>query len=312
MATAYAGMANNGLVCTPIAIDKVVKPDGSEVQVPKSTCKQAIDKQVAIAANSALHAVITSGTMATDATPDGVYEIGKTGTTDEAKDTWAVGASSKVATAVWVGSVTGFENLREVFNFPRCYYDGGIGKASDARHCLWKDMMTANNAVYGGATSAPAPLPRYLYGKQTVVPSVTGMSVGQARNVLASAGFRGVVGSAEASDSVEKGKVSSTSPGSGSQAPAGAAVTLHTSSGPAPVAPQPGNGQQAPDVTKQPFGQAKQTLEQAGYRVNPVFQPVTPTQTCLVYGENVAPQTPGDANKPTVTIAVDGAQDKCH
>ena len=307
MATAYATMANNGTRCTPIAIDKVVKPDGSLMDVPKSNCSQVIDKQIVVAANSALHGVITGGTMGGDATPDGVYEIGKTGTTDNAKDTWAVGATSKVATAVWVGSVTGFENLREVFSFPKCYYDGGIGKASDARHCLWKDMMTANNAVYGGASSWDQPLPRYLYGKQTAVPSVTGMSVDQAKNVLASAGFRGVVGSAETSD-VEKGKVSSSSPAGGAQASAGAAVTLHTSSGPAPV--EPPGGKPAPDVTKMPFGQAQQTLQQAGFQVNPVFQPVTPTQTCLVYGQNQSPAQPG--SQPVVTIAVDGAQDKCH
>jgi membrane peptidoglycan carboxypeptidase len=304
-------MANNGVRCTPIAIDKVVKPDGSEIQVPKSNCRQAVDRQVAIAANAALHGVITSGTMGGDATADGVYEIGKTGTTDEAKDTWAVGASSKVATAVWVGSVTGFQNLREVFNFPKCYYDGGIGKASDARHCLWKDMMTANNAVYGGATSWEQPMPRYLYGKQTTVPSVSGMSVDQAKNVLASAGFRGVIGSAETSD-VEKGKVSSTAPSGGSQASAGAAVTLHTSSGPAPVLPggdQNGNAT-VPSVVRLPFAQAQQTLQQAGFQVNLIPQHAQ-SPSCVVLAQNPAPQ--GQApTQSVVSILIDGDQGQCH
>jgi membrane peptidoglycan carboxypeptidase len=315
MATAYAGMANNGMTCTPIAIDKVVKPDGSQIQVPTSTCKQSVDKQVAIAANSALHGVITGGTMAGDATPDGVYEIGKTGTTDDAYDTWAIGASSKVATAIWVGSVTGHVNLREVRGFPACSYDGGIGKASDARHCLWKDMMTANNAVYPGATSWQQPLPRYLYGKQTTVPTVGGMSVDQAKNVLASAGFRGVVGSPEASDTVEKDKVSSTSPGGGAQASAGAAVTLHLSSGPAPQTPPMGQPDQngnvtVPNVTRMQFGQAQQTLQQAGLQVGAVFKPITPNHTCFVYGQSPAQ---GQAPKQsTVTIAVDGDPGQCH
>jgi membrane peptidoglycan carboxypeptidase len=311
MATAYAGMANNGLTCTPVAIDKVVKPDGSLVPVPKSTCKQSVDKQVAIAANSALHGVIAGGTMAGDATPDGVYEIGKTGTTDDAYDTWAIGASSKVATAVWVGSVTGHVNLREVFDFPHCYYGGGSTKASNARHCLWRDMMTANNAVYGGATSWPQPLPRYLYGKQTTVPSVAGMSVDQAKNVLASAGFRGIVGSEESSDSIEKGKVSSSSPAGGAQASAGAAVTLHPSSGPAPAAqPDPNTLVAVPNVVNLPFGQAQQQLQQAGFQVNAYFQQLK-ANNCLV-----AAQTPvGQAQMAkgsVVAIAVDGQQDQCH
>jgi membrane peptidoglycan carboxypeptidase len=254
--------------------------------------------------------------MATDATPDGAYEIGKTGTTDNAKDTWAVGASSKVATAVWVGSVTGFKNLRQVFDFPHCYYDGGLGKASDARHCLWKDMMTANNAAYPGATSWEQPMPRYLYGKQIAVPSVSGMTVDEAKNVLASAGFRGVIGGAETSD-IEKGKVSSSSPASGAQASAGTQVTLRTSSGPAPVPartqsaqPDPNATAAVPNVVRMPFTQAQQALQQAGFQVSPVYQP-TQFKSCLVYAQN--PGAQGQAPKQSVvTIVVDGAEGQCH
>ncbi len=62
MATAYAGIANNGKTCTPVAIDKVVKADGSDLAVPKTSCRQSVDPQVAIAAAYALRAVMQSGT----------------------------------------------------------------------------------------------------------------------------------------------------------------------------------------------------------------------------------------------------------
>ena len=42
MATAYAGIANQGTVCTPIAIAKVVGTDGKQVNVPASQCKQGV------------------------------------------------------------------------------------------------------------------------------------------------------------------------------------------------------------------------------------------------------------------------------
>lgn len=307
MAVAYAGMANNGRTCTAVAIDKVVKPDGTQVPVPRSTCKQSVDKQVAVAANAALHGVITNGTMRGDATADGVYEIGKTGTTDNAKDTWAVGASSKTATAVWVGSVTGFANLRKVLSFPPCYYDGGIGKASDARHCLWKDMMTANNATYGGATTWEQPQPQYLYGERTAVPSVVGMSLGQARNVLGSVGFRAVVGTEENSDAVEKGKVSTTAPAGGSQANAGATVTLHVSSGPAPKPEQPAQGV-VPDARGKVLAEARPILEQAGFQVNAIFQ--QGAESCMVLGQDRAPQSQADTGS-VVRVLVDGTPEKC-
>ena len=48
MATAYAGIANNGVACSPVAIDKIVTGDGTQHAVPKSTCsKTPIDPGVA-------------------------------------------------------------------------------------------------------------------------------------------------------------------------------------------------------------------------------------------------------------------------
>jgi serine/threonine-protein kinase len=157
-------------------------------------------------------------------------------------------------------------------------------------------------------------MPRYVYGKQTPVPSVANMTVDEAKNVLASAGFRGVVGKAESSDSVEQGKVSSSSPSAGTQASAGAAVTLHTSSGPAaqpsPGPTPPAGGQlTVPEVRRMPFSQARDALARAGFQVAAVWQP-TQFQSCLVYGENPNPQSQAPGGS-VVTIVVDGAEGKC-
>jgi membrane peptidoglycan carboxypeptidase len=239
MATAYAGIANNGTTCTPVAIDKVVKADGSTLPVPKSTCTQSVDPQVAIAAAYALRAVMQSGTASGDNTPDGLYEFGKTGTTDGNANTWMIGTTSKVTTAVWVGNISGYQDLRRT---DLGYCPAGYGsKAAVQRHCLWKGIQTAVNKVYGGATTWPQPEPKYLYGGSTftapnattatgTVPNVQGMSKSAAEQALVSAGYAWAIG-APVSSSLPAGEIASTSPAIGSSAPQHTEVTIYPSSG---------------------------------------------------------------------------------
>jgi membrane peptidoglycan carboxypeptidase len=239
MATAYAGIANNGKTCTPIAIDKVVKADGSSLAVPKTSCRQSVDPQVAIAAAYALRAVMTGGTASADNTPDGLYEFGKTGTTDGNANTWMIGTTSKVTTAVWVGNISGSQDLRAT-NLGYCPA-GYSSQAAVQRHCLWKGIQTAVNKVYGGATSWPQPEPQYLYGGSSyaapnaatttgTVPNVQGMSKSAAEAALVSAGYAWAIGGA-VSSSLPAGEIASTSPAIGSSAPQHTEVTIYPSSG---------------------------------------------------------------------------------
>jgi membrane peptidoglycan carboxypeptidase len=237
MATAYAGIANNGRTCTPIAIDKVVKADGSSLTVPKTSCRQSVDPQVAIAAAYALRAVMQSGTAAADNTPDGIYEFGKTGTTDGNANTWMIGTSSKVTTAVWVGNINGYQDLRKT-NLGYCPA-GYSSQAAVQRHCLWKGIQTAVNKVYGGATTWPQPEEKYLSGGTTItspssvtgtVPNVAGLSKSAAEAALVAAGYSWAIG-APVSSSLPAGQVVSTSPAIGSQTPQHTEVTIFPSSG---------------------------------------------------------------------------------
>jgi membrane peptidoglycan carboxypeptidase len=161
MTAAYAGMANRGKTCTPVAIDRVVKADGSELAVPKSDCKQSVEPEIADAANVALHGVFVDGTADSDQTKDGLFEIGKTGTTDNATNTWMIGSTSKVTTGVWVGNVVGHQDLTLVNDFPYCPVKNSR-VAQFARHCVWYGIQTAANKKYGGATSFPAAKQQYI------------------------------------------------------------------------------------------------------------------------------------------------------
>jgi membrane peptidoglycan carboxypeptidase len=148
MATAYAGIANNGVVCTPVAIDKIVKADGSELPVPKTTCKQGIPANIAAGVGYALQHVMTAGT-ATAANPnDGVPILGKTGTTDNSLENWLVTSTTKVATATWVGNVSGAVALRSQ------RFGGWNG--GDVKFHIAQPILAAMNAAYGGG---PLPVP---------------------------------------------------------------------------------------------------------------------------------------------------------
>ncbi|ROS49437.1 membrane peptidoglycan carboxypeptidase [Frigoribacterium sp. PhB24] len=159
MASAFAAIANDGQACRPVAIDSVTRPDGSAIAPPGADCRQAVQQEAARGATLALESVMAAGGTGTASNPgDGVDILGKTGTTDNSKDTWMVGSTTEVATAVWVGNVQGEVSMR-----------GNRlteGSADTARHRVFQPVMQAANAQYGGggftaprgsAVTRPAP-----------------------------------------------------------------------------------------------------------------------------------------------------------
>jgi membrane peptidoglycan carboxypeptidase len=157
MATAFSSVANQGTMCPPIAIDKVVLPDDSELVTPKSECAQAMSPEVANTAAFTLKAVM-GGTGAPSNPRDGTEILGKTGTTDRSKDTWFVGSSTEVTTAVWVGNVQGTASMRRnVLN----------GAAADsARHRIFRPLQQAIDDAY---PAAPFPAPSSSLTKRPYV-----------------------------------------------------------------------------------------------------------------------------------------------
>ncbi|UOE45424.1 transglycosylase domain-containing protein [Agromyces larvae] len=168
MAIAFAGIANNGVSCSPIAIDRIVGKDGQEIAPPKSTCTQAVVPEVAAGMHYGLRRVMSSGTGSASnaATSPRVPLIGKTGTTDGAKDTWMVGASTRVATAAAVVSVTGDANQRGI--------SFASGQAATARHRMWPIVMSVAAAKYGGGEFSelgPGPVVGRADGFQQYTPA---------------------------------------------------------------------------------------------------------------------------------------------
>ncbi|WP_378148063.1 transglycosylase domain-containing protein [Cnuibacter sp. UC19_7] len=158
MAAAYAGIAANGMYCSPVAIDRIVDGTGAELTPPGADCHQAIPQNIASTLAYAMLGPIQSGTATQSNPRDGITHIGKTGTTDNEKDTWMVGASTKAATAVWVGNVNGDTSMEDID--PNGYYGYTV------RHRMWNAVMTANDEVLGGG-EFPDPDDSLVYGSSS-------------------------------------------------------------------------------------------------------------------------------------------------
>ena len=115
---AYAVLANNGLKIPPVAITKLIDADGSVIEdykVPQG--EQLVDPRYPYMLTSILSdnnaRLVTFGpnSMLNSNRPTAV----KTGTTDNYRDTWAIGYTPNIAVGVWVGN-TDNHPMREVLS----------------------------------------------------------------------------------------------------------------------------------------------------------------------------------------------------
>jgi membrane peptidoglycan carboxypeptidase len=163
MATAYAGIANNGVACSPIAIDKIVTASGAEHPVPKSVCSSTpIPANIAAAVIYDLQGVLRGGGTAASANPnDGTPIFGKTGTTDSSLENWLVTSTTKVSQATWVGNLQGAVPLRsQSFR--------GVG-GGNVKFAIAKPILQALDAHYGGA-AFPSVDPTFLRSTAPATP----------------------------------------------------------------------------------------------------------------------------------------------
>ncbi|QHC73953.1 transglycosylase domain-containing protein [Rathayibacter sp. VKM Ac-2805] len=238
MVTAFAGFANNGTACSAIAIDAITDATGAAVQPPASTCNQALSPELTAVANYALQRVVTGGTAAQSDPDDGIEHIGKTGTTDNAESTWMDGASSRVATVVWVGNIDGHTSMREV-RFPNSELESRP-YASNIRHYIWNSVMTRADQKYGG-DDFEEPSSALLNGRQIAVPTVSGRSVDDATEALEDLGFD-VEEGATIDSSLPAGVVAGTDPAAGTTVARYSDIALLISNGsqvPAPATQAP-------------------------------------------------------------------------
>ncbi|WP_431220619.1 transglycosylase domain-containing protein [Leifsonia xyli] len=249
MATAYAGIANNGTVCTPIAIDRVVNADGSDHKVSKTTCTQGLKPDIAAGVAYALQGVIKGGGTAASANPwDDVPIMAKTGTTDDSLENWLITSTTKVATATWVGNVSGSTPLRSL-------YFNGVG-GGNTKFAIAKPILKALNALYGG-TDFTEPTDAVLYGSQITMPDVTGKDPMVAEKLLHGLGLDVTVDPTPVDSDQPAGTVAASDPAAGASLSDGDSVTLTVSNGTKASGAPGSTGTPAPSPTPTPTGDGK-------------------------------------------------------
>ncbi|MCY7326396.1 MAG: transglycosylase domain-containing protein [Microbacteriaceae bacterium] len=291
MANAYATVASGGILCQPIAVDKVVDAKGTELVGQAQECNQAIAPEVAAAAATALKGVMNGGTGSASNPKDGTAVLGKTGTTDNSLQTWVTSASTKVSSAVWVGNIVGEQIISRA--------EIASGNANSARHRIMKPVQSALNGspLYATTADFPKPPAALIVGSTQAVPNVTGQSVDQARSVIQSLGLTFADGGTIASE-LPAGRVASTDPAAGALVSKGTPVRVLTSDGSLSAT--------MPNVAGMQVKQALKTLDDDGFTSVAVkWTPSVPPDKCEVVASDPTGGTP-TSKSAAVTLTVNG------
>jgi len=190
VASSYQTLANDGVYCPPTPIVSISK-GGKALPVPAlgSACSRRVDADVARGVTSILTNVVKgSGTAARSALAGGRPSAGKTGTTDGNNETWFVGFTPQLSTAVWVGTPDDKNNARVLDNVRLAgqYYRVVFGASIAAP--TWKAIM--DRALSGVAsTPFPAASDKVVNGEKVDVPSISRRSLDDAKALLIQAGF---------------------------------------------------------------------------------------------------------------------------
>ncbi|HEX6261481.1 MAG TPA: PBP1A family penicillin-binding protein [Actinomycetota bacterium] len=291
MASAYGTLANLGTHIAPVAIERIEGSDGRVIFEANPRETQAVSPAVAWAATDILKGVIERGTGV--AAGIGRPAAGKTGTAQQWRDAWFVGYVPQLSAAVWVGFPQG--QISMVPPTTRIRVTGGSFPAQ-----IWRSFMlratqglpprdfqqppsdlveVAIDVTQGCVATELTPsenirIVEFIAGTQPTrkcvvarpeisrVPSVIGMTVSTAYELLEGAGFA-VVQRTEYDPSYAPGTVIAQEPAAGSQTETGVEITITVSTDNPPLV-------DVPDVVGLYEGKAVAVLEEAGFAVQVV------------------------------------------
>lgn len=257
-ATGFATIAAQGVYTKPHIVAQVLNPDGSVAYTGAQTPARVVAADVTSDVTYAMQQVVQQGTAEKYVKPLGVPIAGKTGTSQDNKSAWFIGFTTRLVTAVAmfqngedgssIESITPFGTDDQV--------TGGLWPAK-----LWADYMKPVLALPQWQATTPFPEPSYVGGSPTPAPTATatetveptetptqepsqvavpdirqGMLEADAQAALYAVGLQPQTVT-QLSD-VQKGRVISLQPASGTLVDVGSTVTLVVSSG-SPPTPTP-------------------------------------------------------------------------
>ena len=230
LASAYATVASGGMYCPPTPVLTITTSDRKTLALPKNQCSRVLEADVANGVTKILKNVLRPGGTASNVGGlDGGRPVaGKTGTSDHSNETWFVGYTPQLSTAVWVGTPNDPGNKVRLHDLRlgKKLYGGSVFGATIAGP-IWKQIMDRASAGMPFRDFAE-PGDKVLLGDLVSIPSLYGMSLSNAQAALSAAGFTPKVGSA-VSSSISAGLVVGTKPRS--RALLGSTVTIYTSTG---------------------------------------------------------------------------------
>ncbi len=135
MAGAYASVANDGVYHQPTFIEEILDRSGKVLFKGTDEGKRLLSTTVARTAAEIMKGVF-HGTAACCPLAGRRQAAGKTGTTNDSSNTWFVGYTPQLATAVWVGVPDANQSLRGL---------GGRGSVFGATFAapIWRTFMNA-------------------------------------------------------------------------------------------------------------------------------------------------------------------------
>ena len=222
LAASYAVLPAGGRFCVPTPVASVVGYDNKKYALQNADCKDVIKGSVAYDATRILRRVLTEGTgRGIGGLDDGRPAAGKTGTSDESKQTWFAGFTPQRSVAVWYGTP------RLPRRMPGVYGATVAGP-------MWRRIINA--ASDGLPVRSFKRMENSLDGKdsgasQAEIPNVVGRGRYTAARILEDAGFKVNVSDRRVDSDRAPGRVAWTRPNGGERAAEGSTVTLYLSSG---------------------------------------------------------------------------------
>ncbi|MGH2818250.1 MAG: transglycosylase domain-containing protein [Actinomycetota bacterium] len=268
MASAFGTLATNGMHHSPVAVTRIVGPDGRVLYKDKSEGDQVLEAGAAYLATDALQQVMIRGTGTR--AQIGRPAAGKTGTAQEYRDAWFVGYTPDLVASVWVGYPEGQIEMK-----PSC-----LGSSNACR----ATRTITSGGVTGGSFPAmiwQAFMSRAVAGTPTASFSVPNISL--------------VTVTIDTRSGCLAGRLTPPQYRAPSQFASGAEPkkTCHVA----------GDGVKVPGVVGISIDEAKAILQRAGFSVSTRAEPTNSYRPGIVVG-----QTPDAGKRAaegaTVTLAV--------